>query len=326
MIISRTPMRISFAGGGSDLPVYYRDNGGAVLSSSIDKYVYLCLNKAFDQRIRIAYSRTEETLRVADLDHKLFRTVLTKLGIEGGVEIASIADIPSKGSGLGSSSAFTVGLLHAVHAYNGAYRSRAELAREACEVEIDICGEPIGKQDQYAAAMGGMNFIRFNPDETVEVEPVIVPRDTLLTVEGSMMMFYTGIVRSASSLLQAQSDNLANNTDTRRTTGRLVEMAHELRTELSSGNSDALGHVLHEGWALKKSLAGGISSTFLDDIYAAARGAGAVGGKLLGAGGGGFFLFYVPDDRQQAVKSALPTLSHIDFSLERQGSSIVLNS
>lgn len=326
MIISKTPMRISFAGGGSDLPAFYREHGGAVLSSSIDKYVYLCLNKAFDHRVRVAYSRTEEVATASELDHKLFRAVLTKLGVESGVEIASIADIPSRGSGLGSSSAFTVGLLHAVHAYNGVYRSKAELGREACEVEIDICGEPIGKQDQYASALGGMNIIRFNPDDTVDVEPVIMPRDTLLAVEGSLMMFYTGIVRSASNLLQTQSENLVTDVSKRKTTARLVQMVDELREELSSGNADALGDVLHEGWTLKKSLANGISTGFLDDIYAAARGAGALGGKLLGAGGGGFFLFYVPQHRREDLKKALGQLSHVDFNLDKLGSSIVLYS
>jgi len=324
MIISKTPMRLSFAGGGSDLPVYYRENGGAVLSTSIDKFVYLCLNKGFDGRVRVAYSRTEEVDRASDLDHKLFRAVLGKLNIEGGVEIASIADIPSRGSGLGSSSAFTVGLLHAVHAYQGRYRSKEDLAKEACEIEIDICGEPIGKQDQYAAAVGGINFIRFNPDDTVDVEPVVMPRETLLTLEGSLMMFYTGIVRSASDLLQTQSANVAGDAAKRANTRRLVELAYELRDELSRGNAEAVGAVMHEGWLLKKSLADGISSGFIDDAYEKALAAGALGGKLLGAGGGGFFVFYVPNDRREAVKQALKPLNFIDFALDTKGSSIAL--
>ena len=324
MIISKTPMRLSFAGGGSDLPVYYRENGGAVLSTSINKFVYLCLNRGFDGRVRVAYSRTEEVDRVSDLDHKLFRAVLGKLDIEGGVEIASIADIPSRGSGLGSSSAFTVGLLHAVHAYQGRYRSKEDLAKEACEVEIDICGEPIGKQDQYAAAVGGINFIRFNPDDTVDVEPVVMPRKTLLEMEGSMMMFYTGIVRSASDLLQTQSANVAGDAAKRANTRRLVELAHELRDELSRGNAEAVGAVMHEGWLLKKSLAEGISSGFIDEGYAKALAAGALGGKLLGAGGGGFFVFYVPPHRREAVKEALKPLNFIDFALDTKGSNIAL--
>lgn len=324
MIISKTPMRLSFAGGGSDLPVYYRENGGAVLSTSINKFVYLCLNKGFDGRVRVAYSRTEEVDRVSDLDHKLFKAVLGKLNIEGGVEIASIADIPSRGSGLGSSSAFTVGLLHAVHAYQGRYRSKEDLAREACEVEIDICGEPIGKQDQYAAAVGGINFIRFNPDDTVDVEPIVMPRNTLLSMEGSLMMFYTGIVRSASDLLQTQSANVAGDAAKRANTRRLVDLACELRDELSRGNAEAVGAVMHEGWLLKKSLADGISSGFIDEAYDKALAAGALGGKLLGAGGGGFFVFYVPYDRREAVKQALKPLNFIDFALDTKGSSIAL--
>ena len=315
-------MRISLAGGGSDLPAYFRENGGAVLSSSIDKYVYLCLNRAFDQRVRVAYSRTEEVATAADLDHKLFRAVLTKLGVEKGIEIASIADIPSRGSGLGSSSAFTVGLLNAVYAYKGVRKSKLELAKEACEIEIDICGEPIGKQDQYAASMGGVNFIRFNPDDTVDVEPVSMPTQTLETLKHSMMMFYTGVLRSASSLLQEQSEGLVSFPENRRTTDRLVAMASELRTELSLGNPDALGACLDEGWRLKKSLSSGISNPSFDDIYTLAIQAGATGGKLLGAGGGGFFLFYVPRDRQEAVKSRLEALRHIEFTLDQEGATI----
>jgi D-glycero-alpha-D-manno-heptose-7-phosphate kinase len=317
-------MRISFAGGGSDLPVYYREHGGAVLSTAIDKYVYLCLNRAFGDHVRVAYSHTEDVARVADLDHRLFRTVLTKLGVETGVEIASVADIPSRGSGLGSSSAFTVGLLNAVHAWQGRSPPRAALAAEACEVEIDLCGDPIGKQDQYAAAMGGLNFIRFNPDDTVDVEPVLMPAGARAQVQGSLMMFYTGMTRSASNLLQVQADNLATDADKRRATGRLARMAEELRDELMLGNAAALGESLHEGWMLKKSLAAGISSGFLDDAYSAARSAGAVGGKLLGAGGGGFFLFWVADDRRAAVRAALSGLTETPFSLDTVGASIVL--
>ena len=326
MIVSRTPLRVSFFGGGSDLPVYYREHGGAVLSASIDKYVYLCLNRAFGEGVRVAYSKTEEVARAADLEHRLFRTVLTKLGVETGVEIASIADIPSRGSGLGSSSAFTVGLLNAVHAWQGRRPTREALAAEACEVEIDLCGDPIGKQDQYGAAMGGLNFIRFNPDGTVDVEPVVIPGDVVAELKGSLMMFYTGLTRSAGDLLQVQSDNLASDADKRRATGRMVRMAEEMRDALIAGNAAAMGEALHEGWMLKKSLAAGISSGFLDEAYAAARAAGAIGGKLLGAGGGGFFLFWVPEDRKDAVRAALPGLKETPFTLDAVGASIVLQS
>ena len=326
MIVSRTPLRVSFFGGGSDLPVYYREHGGAVLSASIDKYVYVCLNRGFGEGVRVAYSRTEEVSHASQLDHRLFRTVLTKLGVEGGVEIASIADIPSRGSGLGSSSAFTVGLLNAVHAWQGRRPTREALAAEACEVEIDLCGDPIGKQDQYGAAMGGLNFIRFNPDDSVAVEPLHVPRATLDEVQGALMMFYTGLTRSAGDLLQVQSDNLAADPDKRRATARMVRMAEEMRDALAAGQAEAMGETLHEGWMLKRSMASSISSGLLDDAYAAARAAGATGGKLLGAGGGGFFLFWVPDDRKDAVRAALPNLRETPFTLDTVGASIVLQS
>lgn len=325
MIISKTPMRLSFAGGGSDLPAYYREMGGAVVSTAIDKYVFLCVNRAFDDTIRISYSKTEEVKKVADIEHRLVRAMLDKLGIENGIEIASIADIPSRGSGLGSSSAFTVGLLHALHAYKGEYRTKEELAEEACEIEIDICGEPIGKQDQYGAAVGGLKLIRFHPDGKVDVEPITMPGNTLVELEQSMMMFYTGVVRSASAILSDQSKNVASDSTKRKNTARLVEMAHELHAELARGNHQAIGESMHEGWLLKKTLAAGISTPMLDDAYESARAAGAIGGKLLGAGGGGFLVFSVPESSRAAVREALSPMTQIDFGIDRAGTNVVFH-
>lgn len=325
MIISKTPMRLSFAGGGSDLPAYYEGAGGAVVSTAIDKYVFLCVNRAFDDTIRISYSKTEEVKNVADIEHKLVRAMLQKLDIDRGIEIASIADIPSRGSGLGSSSAFTVGLLHALHAFKGEYRSKEDLAKEACEIEIDICGEPIGKQDQYGAAVGGMKLIRFHADGKVDVEPILMPGNTLAALEQSMMMFYTGVVRSASNILSDQSKNVASDAAKRASTRRLVDMAYELQVELSRGHYQAIGDCMHEGWMLKKTLAAGVSTPFLDDIYNRARGAGATGGKLLGAGGGGFLVFTVPENRRDEVRAALQPLAQIDFGIDRAGTNIVFN-
>lgn len=325
MIISKTPMRLSFAGGGSDLPAYYREAGGAVVSTAIDKYVFLCVNRAFDDTIRISYSKTEEVKKVADVEHRLVRAMLDKLGIENGIEIASIADIPSRGSGLGSSSAFTVGLLHALHAYQGTYRTKEELAEEACEIEIDICGEPIGKQDQYGAAVGGLKLVRFHPDGKVDVEPITMPGNSLAELERSMMMFYTGVVRSASAILSDQSKNVASDVAKRKNTARMVEMAHELHTELARGHHQAVGESMHEGWLLKKTLAAGISTPMLDEAYAAARGAGAIGGKLLGAGGGGFLVFSVPENCRAAVRKALEPMKQIDFGIDRTGTNIVFH-
>ncbi|WP_232316561.1 GHMP family kinase ATP-binding protein [Candidatus Burkholderia verschuerenii] len=314
---------MSFVGGGSDIPSYYREHGGAVLSTSIDKFVYLTLNKRFDHSIRVSYSQTEEVDTVDQIQHRIVKAVLTKLGIEGGLEITSMADVPSRGSGLGSSSAFTVGLLHCAYTYKGIYKSKHDLAAEACQIEIDILQEPIGKQDQYGAAMGGVNFIRFNEDDTIDIEPVVSPHGVIQQVEDSLMMFYTGITRSASAILQQQSDAMASNELKRRTMHRMVELASVMRSELTASNVGAVGEILHESWNLKRSLTEGISSGFIDDCYDAAMAAGATGGKLLGAGGGGFLVFFVPKERQPHVKEALSHLRLIDFRFERQGTSVI---
>jgi D-glycero-alpha-D-manno-heptose-7-phosphate kinase len=323
MIISKTPMRLSLVGGGSDLPGFYRENGGAVVSAAITKYVYLCVNSAFDHKIRISYSKTEEVEKAGDIQHRLVRAILEKLGIENGVEIASIADIPSLGSGLGSSSAFTVGLLHAMYSYKGLHRSQEDLAWEACEVEIDICGDPIGKQDQYGAAVGGIKLIRFSPDGTVAVEPIVMPGDTQLELERSMMMFYTGILRPASKILTEQSKSIGRDSAKRASTARLAAMADELSVELCQGRIENVGDFLHKGWLLKKTLSPGISTPRVDAAYEAARAAGATGGKLLGAGGGGFLVFTVPEGRRDAVRQALDPMPQIEFGIDRNGTSIV---
>ena len=205
MIITETPLRVSFAGGGSDMRSFYRRFGGAVLSTTIDKYVYVTVNKKFDDWIRLSYSRTEEVKSVDQVEHPLVRAALRELSIPGGVEITSIADIPSKGTGLGSSSSFTTGLLLALHAYQSSYISPGDLAEQSCRIEIDLCGEPIGKQDQYAAAFGGLNFIRFEPDDSVIVEPILCSGDKLLQLESSLVTFYTGQTRQASTILAEQT-------------------------------------------------------------------------------------------------------------------------
>ncbi len=323
MIISKTPLRLSFVGGGSDLPSFYRDGVGAVLSTSINKFVYVTINKRFEPGIRLSYSKTEEVLSVAEIEHRIVKATLGKLDVDGGVEITSVADIPSRGSGLGSSSSFTVGLLHALYAYLGQYRPKLDLGREACEVEIDLCGEPIGKQDQYAAAAGGLNIIKFYPDETVTVEPVIAPAGVTDTIESEMLMFYTGIVRSASNVLQQQSDAVAADKAKKQALVRMTELVDVLRDEISRGNTDALGEILHETWMLKKGLTAAISSGDIDDYYDAARKAGARGGKLLGAGGGGFMVFSAPKERHSDNRTALSSLRHVDFGFENMGTSIV---
>lgn len=323
MIITQTPLRMSFAGGGSDLPSFYRQFGGAVVSSAIDKYIYVNVNKKFDNGIRVSYSRTEEVESVDKIEHPLVRAALQKLEIPGGLEITSIADIPSRGTGLGSSSSFTVGLLLALHAYESRYVSPGELAEESCTVEIELCGEPIGKQDQYAAAYGGLNFYRFEPDDSVIVEPILCSGDKLHKLQSSLVTFYTGNTRAASSILAAQSQQAQSSKTTQDLLSRMTKLAYELRAELDNGNIQALGDILDEGWRLKREVHPGVSSSTIDEWYAAAKKAGAVGGKLLGAGGGGFLTFFAPPEKHEAITASLG-LRRIDLCLERSGSRVLL--
>ncbi|MFN9212930.1 MAG: GHMP kinase [Betaproteobacteria bacterium] len=323
MIISRTPLRMSFVGGGSDLPDFYRRHGGAVVSTAIDKYVYVTVNKKFDNAIRIAYSKTEEGDGVHRVEHRLVRAALNHLGLLGGIEVTTMADIPSRGTGLGSSSAFTVALLHALQAYLGRHATSESLAADTCHIEINICGEPIGKQDQYAVAYGGFNLIEFFPDDAVKVSPVICPAATLDKVQQRLLVLYTGITRSASGVLQAQSAALRSDENKHATLRKMVSLAYGLRDELQRGNAAAMGEILHENWELKKTLAGGISSAEIDGWYARARAAGAVGGKLLGAGGGGFLLFDAPPERHEAIAHALPELRSVRVRFERFGSQVI---
>jgi D-glycero-alpha-D-manno-heptose-7-phosphate kinase len=323
MIISRTPLRMSFVGGGSDLPAFYRRFPGAVVSTAINKYVYITVNKKFDDRIRVSYSRTEEARSVAKIKHPLVREALRKLNLEGGIEITSIADIPSRGSGLGSSSSFMVGLLHALYAYQCEYRSAEQLARESCEIEIERCGEPIGRQDQYAAAFGGFNFIQFHPDDSVSLEPIICKPETLRELQKNILVFYTGITRSSSTILKHKQETIAAEKSTQRVLQKMVKLAHQLRAELQNNNLQAFGEIIHENWLLKKSITNQISNRQIDDWYAKARRHGAIGGKLLGAGTGGFLMFYSPQEHHEAITRALAGLRRIVINFEPQGSKII---
>ena len=322
MIITRTPFRVSFIGGGTDLADYYRVEAGAVVSTAIDRYMYIVVNPSFDDTIRVSYSRTEIVKDVAEIRHPIVREALKLVGITGGIEIVSIADIPAK-TGLGSSSSFTVGLLNSLYAYKGVLKSAEELAREACHIEIDILGEPAGKQDQYIAAYGGLRYIQFNPDETVFTEPIIYARKSKEELSRSLLLFYTGDTRDARSILEQQKANISQ-PDKVVSLKKIRDLALELKGSLNSNASpDILGKFLHDGWQLKKQLAGDISNDKIDGYYQKAMSAGALGGKILGAGGGGFLLLYCPEEKQPGVRQALGGLALTRFSLEPEGSKII---
>ena len=319
MIVSKTPFRMSFVGGGSDLPAFYREEAGAVLSTSIDKYMYIAVNRKFDERIRISYSRTEDVETAAQVEHPLVRYSLEVAGIDGGIEIASMADIPSRGTGLGSSSAYTVGLLNALFAYRNQYASKEMLARMACEIEITRCREPIGKQDQYAAAYGGLNLIRFHPDDSVSVDPVICEPAVLAELEASTLVFYTGGARSASAVLAERDPSDAAS---RATLRRMAQLAFDLKKELESARLDCVGSILDENWRLKRELSAGVSDGNIDEWYATGMANGALGGKLLGAGRSGFLMFFAPPGRHPQIRRALADLKPVTFTFDRTGAQI----
>lgn len=322
MIITRTPFRISFAGGGSDLANYYEKYGGAVLSVTIDKYMYLTMHNYFDpNKIMLKYSKTELVGSAEDIQHPILRTVIKKYGLNG-IDFASIADIPS-GTGLASSSAFTVGLLNLCNAYTDKYQNKADIAEEACNIEIKELNEPIGKQDQYACAFGGLNFIEFYKDGVVDVEKLYLKTDVYHGLEKNLLMFYTGQTRAARSILKEQKQNTTYDRVKVENLHKMVKLAQELKTELLNGNMDSMGEILHTGWVYKKELAKGITNLEIDEAYEAARKAGALGGKLLGAGGGGFLLFYVKEEHQAVVREVLKNLRELNFKFDNKGTNII---
>jgi D-glycero-alpha-D-manno-heptose-7-phosphate kinase len=323
MIITRTPFRISFVGGGSDLEAFYARRRGAVLSTTIDRYMYISSHRYFEpDKLRVKYSRTETVERVGDLQHPILREVLGKMDVRGGMEISSIADVPA-GTGMGSSSSFTVGLLHNLYASKGISPDKEQLAKEACEVEIDILREPIGKQDQYAAAFGGLNLIEFDADGSVRVEPLSLPADTFEALQSNLVLFYTGSQRSASAILQDQRKNTSEQKDAFGALSEMVDLVYELKSALQTGRIDEMGRLLHHNWQLKKTLSGAISSPLIEDAYATALKHGATGGKLLGAGGGGFLLFYCPEEKQRGLVEALQPLRIFDCKFDTEGSKLI---
>ncbi len=322
MIITQTPLRIGLLGGGTDLPGYYREHGGRVLNCAIDKYIYVIVKQRFDDDIYVNYSRKEIVSRVEDLEHELVREAMCMTGVTKGVEITTLADIPSEGSGLGSSSAVTVGLLHALFAYQGHQVAAEELADRACTIEIERCGKSIGKQDQYIAALGGIRDIRFGPGEEVVAEELGLPAAERRALQHQIMLFYTGITRVANTILAEQNANIAA---TRPQLDLLCDLAGFAADRLRSGDVDAIGPVLRESWEAKRKLASGVSNGRIDDAVGRALDAGASGAKLTGAGGGGFLLVICRMERQGAVRRSLADMRELPVKLDRLGSRVVLN-
>ena len=322
MIITRTPLRSSFLGGGTDFRPFFRQEEGWVLSSAIDKYIYVIIKQRFDHKIRVGYTQTELVDRIDDLHHELVRECLRKTGITGGVEISTMADIPSEGSGLGSSSTVTVGLLNAMYTYLNQPVSHEQLAREACEIEIDILKKPIGIQDQYIAAYGGQRFLHFARNDAVTVTGLELNETQLRKLNQNLLLFYTNMPRKAESVLSEQMQQMDQRLDVLR---EMKGMALQARAALEDHEFDSFGRLLDKSWQLKKQLASRISNNTIDDIYTAAMGAGAIGGKITGAGGGGFLLLYAHPERQEAVRSALSTLQELPFRLEPGGSKVIFN-
>ncbi|MFO0875791.1 MAG: galactokinase [Gemmataceae bacterium] len=320
MIISRTPYRVSFAGGGTDLPAFYRDEPGAVLSVAIKKHMHVTVHRRFEPTTRVAYSQTEIVEDFRDLQHDLVREAIRWTGIEEPLEITTIGDVPA-GTGMGSSSSLAAGLLSALYAYKGQLFSAERIARESCILELDVLNKPIGRQDQYAAAFGGLNYIQFMPDHTVRVEPVPCRAEVLTELERRTLLLYTGQTRSADKILSRQSDATKAN---RRILRKMRDLADEMRHTLAGhGDLDSFARLLHVAWELKRQQGCGISNERIDGWYDMARKLGATGGKLLGAGGGGFLLLLAPPERHAAIVEALGSPRQLDFRIDPHGSRCV---
>ena len=324
MIISRAPLRISFVGGGTDISYFYQRHKGAVVSCSINKYVYIEKHPYFwKNRIQVKYSQTENVGAIEDLKHDTFRAVAKRYQLLGH-ELSCTSDIPA-GTGMGSSSAFTVALLNAVHSSQSRFKSKTQLAHEACEIEIEELGAPIGKQDQYASALGGLNFIEFIPNHEVVTTPINLSKENQSTLESNLALFFTGISRSANELLAQQRQVVVGDISKFNNLKLMSGLANELNTELRSGNIGALGTLLNDNWRLKMSLNAGIAGSNINTLYEAGLEAGADGGKLLGAGGGGFLLFYCPLAKKHELIARMEQLGlkHLPFCIEYSGTQII---
>jgi D-glycero-alpha-D-manno-heptose-7-phosphate kinase len=322
LIIVQTPLRISFFGGGTDFPSFFMEEGGCVLSSAIDKYIFVTVKERFDSKLRIGYTQTEMVDGVDEIQHELIREALRVTGIHSSLEITTMGDIPSEGSGLGSSSTVTVGALHALYTYSGEIVSAERLAREACSIEIDKLKKPIGIQDQYIAAYGNLRFFNFLPDGHVKVEKVSLDAESRRALNDRFLLFFTGVSRRADRILKEQKKNIKDRLTILR---EIKQMVYEARDMLARNDFDAFGLLMNESWKLKKALAGQITNGAIDDLYELAKRSGAMGGKITGAGGGGFLLLYVPYERQSAIRNALCGLQELPFRLEADGTKVIFN-
>ena len=319
MIVSRAPVRFSLGGGGTDLPSYAREHGGYVVAGAVDKYVFICAAKRFYDTIRLAYSKMELVESVDQIEHRIYREALRFTRIERGIELQSFADVPAN-SGLGSSGTFTVALLNALHAYKREFVPTKQLAEEACHVEIELLKQPIGKQDQFIAAYGGITAFTFDKDGTVHAERVPMRNEVIDDLESSLLVFYSGVERAASAVLSEQAKTISSNKDDAvARMHKIKELGHETHRILVNGALDEYGELLHEHWTMKRRLTSNMANGALDEHYEAARKAGALGGKLMGAGGGGFFLFYARHADRRRVHEAMvarglrPMRFHFDF-------------
>lgn len=323
MIIAKAPLRMSYVGGGSDMPSFYREHGGAVISSAIDMFVYVLVKDRFEKGIRVSYSKTENVIQASDIEHPIVRNALQFSDVKGDIEIISIADIPSSGTGLGSSSSFSVSLINALSNFKNVDINRESLAQAACRLEIDLCGSPIGKQDQYAASYGGLRVYRFNPDDTVSVEDVLIKPETEKKLNEETLSFYVGGARDANSILAAQQVELKLE-DKISSMKRMVGLVDHLKLEFEGNNLTNFGSILHENWILKREMSKGIANSHIDGLYEEARSCGVTGGKLLGAGGGGFMIFHAPTEAIRAnIRKKFERLREVHFNIEHQGSTVL---
>ncbi len=321
MIVVQTPLRISFLGGGTDFEDFYSEHGGAVLSTAIDKCVFVIVKERFDDMIYVNYSKKEIVDSFDKLEHELVREAMRVTGVTKGVEITTLADVPAEGTGLGSSSSVTVGLLQAFHAYLGEIVAAKTLAEEACHIEIDVLGKPIGKQDQYIAAYGNMRFITFN-DNAVKLEKIELSAEDKRRLNDALLLFYTGVSRRSSEVLSEQKANINQRLEH---LSEIKKLASKAKDAILAGEFDEFGEIMHQGWEFKKGLAPKITNSGINEIYEAARRAGAIGGKITGAGGGGFLLLYSPKKKQDDVRRALRGLRELPFRFEQDGSKVIFN-